>query len=966
MRTTSSRSATSDSALRAACHSNQTDKGKIESGFVFIGNPSNVANALGLEWFFSKVWPIVQQLAQEDDLLSATPIYLVGVDKCLSCAQSPGDLPCNASSTACLFNTLLQLHDLREDTGEGFSDPAQIVAMGRLSNEELMQLLLPAADDRQLIPRILVAPVIAGTGINTKNLLGLQAGVPVLTTSMGAVGMSLSHDFVETETCGETASEFLAVADTPIAFANAMQQLLRDADRRGRMTTAGKAHALKLASLFSRDVVSLQEKINHLTASGREPAQVPNSTVCPDLVNGCHSRPGIRLGQDGHFSKWAWSDNRRQAAHKDCRFEHMCDTISQASIPAFLSVALETTSERFAHRDDELKFECSSEASIAAWTEAINAVLGLDSTWPLTAASISSGRHKSMQFYIEASALYPSLTSLPLNAANVAALQEVAALYPFHLKFTNAGLVRAAAAQQLQAERGYRVTASVSVPTTEDLLSYLLHFSRIPARQVAEPHRDPRYNPGRKFVESICSESSDIAAGPPDPAVNWQRVDTSDFENHRVPSYIVSRSGARCFVARALTKLLLSGHGSAQILNPFWRSSITLTEEVALQSQVNPAAIQKVWHSVLNHSSCIVASMGRSLQTHILKFKRQYEAMDHSSVSFRSSTARFVVLAHARVGSNALIATLNQHPNITAHYELFHPSHIYAVPMTAAGDRYNMDLRNYNLTDRNRYPADFLCQVWRCSSGPGESAIEIRDHHNGEATRDGETNATPSSPPPATAAPAAVGFKVLAGQLPFGTLDWLLLRDCEVHKIVLVRENALDVYVSLMKAAAAGAWGSVQTTDMPVHVDLGDFLDFESKYWGWYARLVEALAGQKVLLVFYKSLVCQEGHPGTSKPTPQSQDPATQPCGVRQQNLLERIEAELGVKPFFGKQGNAPPGSTDNVGSGNCEGNCGMLSSVFVKQDRSRGLPGKISNFQSLQQAAQGTPAERYFSMTSF
>ena len=169
-----------------------------------------------------------------------------------------------------------------------------------------------------------------------------------------------------------------------------------------------------------------------------------------------------------------------------------------------------------------------------------------------------------------------------------------------------------------------------------------------------------------------------------------------------------------------------------------------------------------------------------------------------------------------------------------------------------------------------------------------------------------------------------------------------------------------------MKAAAAGAWGSVQTTDMPVHVDLGDFLDFESKYWGWYARLVEALAGQKVLLVFYKSLVCQEGHPGTSKPTPQSQDPATQPCGVRQQNLLERIEAELGVKPFFGKQGNAPPGSTDNVGSGNCEGNCGMLSSVFVKQDRSRGLPGKISNFQSLQQAAQGTPAERYFSMTSF
>lgn len=188
-------------------------------------------------------------------------------------------------------------------------------------------------------------------------------------------------------------------------------------------------------------------------------------------------------------------------------------------------------------------------------------------------------------------------------------------------------------------------------------------------------------------------------------------------------------------------------------------------------------------------------------------------------------------------------------------------------------------------------------------------------------------------------------------------------------------------YVSLTKATAAGAWGSVQTTDMPVHIDLDDFLDFESKYWGWYARLVEALAGQKVLLIYYKSLVCHEGHHnprGTAKkPTTharsQQEDSVHEPqtCGMyqqHQQNLLERVEAELGVKPFFGKQkDNAPGGGGVDAGNpAGCEGTCGGLSSAFVKQDRSPGLAAKISNFDALQRAARGTPAERYFSMASF
>ena len=60
-------------------------------------------------------------------------------------------------------------------------DASDIVFTGRVSNSEMMALLARHV--------LFISPIIGSTGINTKNLLALEAGIPLITTSLGAEGI---------------------------------------------------------------------------------------------------------------------------------------------------------------------------------------------------------------------------------------------------------------------------------------------------------------------------------------------------------------------------------------------------------------------------------------------------------------------------------------------------------------------------------------------------------------------------------------------------------------------------------------------------------------------------------------------------------------------------------------------------------------------------------------------------------
>jgi glycosyltransferase involved in cell wall biosynthesis len=82
-----------------------------------------------------------------------------------------------------------------------------------------------------------IAPLRFGAGMKGKIAEALAAGLPVVTTSVGAEGMQLEH--------GETAM----VTDSPEAFAAAVVQLSSDPDFHQRLSESGRLHARRLWGL---------------------------------------------------------------------------------------------------------------------------------------------------------------------------------------------------------------------------------------------------------------------------------------------------------------------------------------------------------------------------------------------------------------------------------------------------------------------------------------------------------------------------------------------------------------------------------------------------------------------------------------------------------------------------------------------------------------------------------------------
>jgi glycosyltransferase involved in cell wall biosynthesis len=153
--------------------------------FCYVGSLRWRPNVAGLDWFCQKVWPRIRAR------LPTATMEIAGVD-----------LAADASGR-------LMVPDAWRVPG--------VETVGFLADLEPLY-------GRSLA---MLAPVLGGSGVRIKVLEGFRAGLPIVTTSDGASGLSLTDD-----------KEAL-IADDPDAFAERVDRLVRDAPLRTRLRDAG-------------------------------------------------------------------------------------------------------------------------------------------------------------------------------------------------------------------------------------------------------------------------------------------------------------------------------------------------------------------------------------------------------------------------------------------------------------------------------------------------------------------------------------------------------------------------------------------------------------------------------------------------------------------------------------------------------------------------------------------------------
>jgi glycosyltransferase involved in cell wall biosynthesis len=133
-------------------------------GLVFVGTGENAANTEAISWFCQTVLPLVRVA------IPSVPFYIVG--------QEPA-------------------------SGWPTAEQPYVHVLGYVENLE------PILESN----KIFVSPILFGTGIQTKNLLAMAHGLPLITTPCGAEGLHLNHNqqaFV-TENPGEFAEHIIAL-----------------------------------------------------------------------------------------------------------------------------------------------------------------------------------------------------------------------------------------------------------------------------------------------------------------------------------------------------------------------------------------------------------------------------------------------------------------------------------------------------------------------------------------------------------------------------------------------------------------------------------------------------------------------------------------------------------------------------------------------------------------------------------
>ena len=113
---------------------------------------------------------------------------------------------------------------------------------------------------------VFVAPLRAGSGIQTKNLEAMAMGVPVVTTSVGAMGLEAD---IGTE---------LLVADTPADFAKHVVNLLNNTHLRETLVQTGRT---RVETSYSWEAIG--ERLKHVYAQAvHTPKSKTNSQSAPE------------------------------------------------------------------------------------------------------------------------------------------------------------------------------------------------------------------------------------------------------------------------------------------------------------------------------------------------------------------------------------------------------------------------------------------------------------------------------------------------------------------------------------------------------------------------------------------------------------------------------------------------------------------------------------------------------------
>ncbi|HZU32538.1 MAG TPA: glycosyltransferase, partial [Candidatus Angelobacter sp.] len=149
------------------------------SNFIFLANFDNLANRDATNWFCNEIWPRIRQRMPEAKL------HLAGNNFPAEFGKQPG------------IEVLGHVADL-SSTLEKY--------------------------------RVFVSPIRFGTGIKTKNLTALGNGIPLITTTIGAEGMSLTN--------GENA----LIEDSAGAFANKAVELYKNRELWQKLAVNGRKH----------------------------------------------------------------------------------------------------------------------------------------------------------------------------------------------------------------------------------------------------------------------------------------------------------------------------------------------------------------------------------------------------------------------------------------------------------------------------------------------------------------------------------------------------------------------------------------------------------------------------------------------------------------------------------------------------------------------------------------------------
>lgn len=234
----------------------------------------------------------------------------------------------------------------------------------------------------------------------------------------------------------------------------------------------------------------------------------------------------------------------------------------------------------------------------------------------------------------------------------------------------------------------------------------------------------------------------------------------------------------------------------------------------------------------------MIKSLKQNIKQNLKYTKYKYQVI--RAFKKQKEPTKFVVFSYPRSGSNLLCSMLNLHPHILCHHELFHPRNIwyskdfhsiysqnFSNPVCRQ-DLVNGKIGIDSIEGRDRNPENFIIKTWQHNYGC-----------------------------------QAVGFKLFPNHIPH--VAKLLLKDKDVKKILLLRQNKIKSYVSYLIAQETKIWNEsiknqtqgIKRKNNPVTVDVDLLLKWSNEQDKYFAQIRQYLTNhqQCFLNLNYEDLV---------------------------------------------------------------------------------------------------------------